>query len=264
MIIFWDDGAQKLNFPIWTAESLKLSAAVSSHPTEAGEPITDHVTVANAKGSVDVHLSNTPIRANEYGGTYQDTELSVPTLITFARTYKVKVPKFTPIPGPFEIGGIARAGLGLLSSPDFNIDGTDTRQEFRTITGKALRWPAEFDLCADVLDKLNALREARTVVDIVMSFRTITGVVLTDISPTRNVTSTGGKSLAITISFDRLRVVNTARVAAPAPTEPRAQAKTAKGAPGADAPTPQQSSALYQGAEFLRKLLPATFGGKKP
>lgn len=259
MIILWDDGAQSLTLPIWKSEALTLSAAASSHPTESGEPITDHVTVANAKGSVDVHLSNTPIRANEYGGAYADTDLAVPTLITFARTYTVKVPKFTAIPGPFEIGGIARAGLGLLSSPDFNIDGTDTRQEYRNVKGKVLRWPTEFDVCADVLDKLDALRTSRTLVDIVMSFRTVTGVVLTNIAPTRSV-ETGGKSLAITIAFDRMRVVNTQRVAAPAATEPRAQPKTAKGAPGADAPTPQQASGLYQGAEYLKGLLGNAFG----
>lgn len=244
MIIYWDSGLSKIVFPGWRSESVDGTATPSTHPTEYGSPITDHVEVMNTKGSVDVVLSNTPLSPNEYGGAYQEMAFTGIGVVTFEKKYTVKVPKYVATPGPFEVGGVVGSIANLLSSPDFDITGTATRLETKEYKSRSLQWPADFDLCRDVLDRLEELRVKRTLVDIVISFRTIANAVITKVSPVRNQES-GGKALFLTIAYEQIQIVNTERVAAPAATEPRAKGKTAKGPQGADTPGQQQTASSF-------------------
>jgi hypothetical protein len=241
IVLLWNNGSQKLTLPIWRSESLDYSADPSEHPVERGTPIADHVEVKNAKGSFEVVISNTPIRANEYGGTLQTVDVKTLQLARINRRYEVKVPRHIATPGPFEVGALS--GFLLPKNQDFYVDGVETRDAERIVKLGVLAWDIEFDLCQDVLGTLRKLQMDRTLVEVAFSFQTIVDAVLTKITPVRN-TDLGSKALTISVSYEQLRFGTAERVATPLPTEPRGQSKTGKGSQGAKAPKDGPESAL--------------------
>ncbi len=198
------EGAPLL-FDCVTTEATDHTADVTEHPVEEGSDIADHVRNKNDEISLEILVSNTPVRdVNQlYNGQVAGLELKVP---------RYERP-LSPTPGSLMTAGLDAIGSAL-NPPD-------------PIVAVVLQFPEKFNNVAFILGTLIDYKERGVLGKVITPHRTYESVVITRVGMSRNATT--GDGAPITIELKQIRIVEAKLITAPLATEPRGVTMKPKG-----------------------------------
>lgn len=179
-----------------TSESSEHTSVVTDYAVEEGANVADHVRPENARVTLEVFVSNTPLTDLNgwYGGSTATIELDVPK-------------KETAI--PYTPGA---AGDALATAVDDLLFG-------KTVyTAQVLKYE-KLNVVKDVFTRLEEWRLGAVRGRVVLPWADLDNMVIVRISPNR--TASTGDAATMTIELQQIRVVSSALVTAPVPTEVR-------------------------------------------
>jgi hypothetical protein len=194
-----------LHFDVVTNEQTEASANTTEHAVEQGADVSDHIRQEADRVTLQVFVSNTPVRDvnNLYNGQIAGLELQVP---------KAEKP-LVPMPG-----ALMNAGLDALASA---INGPE---QWKAIV---LQFPEKFDNVAFVLSTLIGWKERGVIGDVITPHRTYPNMAITRVTTTR--TSDTGAGAELSIELRAVRLVEVASATLPIPSEPRGNVQVNKG-----------------------------------
>lgn len=194
--------SQFLNFDLVTSEDTERTVTITTSPVEKGPNVADNARAELPSISLEVVVSNAPIRdANFRGSSQQLVELPTPS-------YPAKVGLFAPI--------------------NNFIAGYD--QPIPTSVS-ALKFDQLFDAVKETENVFNRLEEAAQLIDVYTTTSAWRGCVLE--SHRLHKDSATGTSGNFTLTFKQIKIVELKIVTAPVPTEVRAKTTVKKGPQGA-------------------------------
>jgi hypothetical protein len=198
------DGVSLL-FDCVTTEQTDHTASVTEHPVEDGANVADHIRDNLDEITLEVMISNTPVRDlnNLYDGQVAGLELKVPR---FAKP-------IAPTPGSLMTAGLN--ALGNLLNPD------------EAVKAVVLQFPEKFNHVQYVLSTLLDWKKQGVIGKVITPHRTYPSMAITRVSMTRN--GATGDGAPITIDLKEVRLVESKLVTAPIPTEERGKIMKAKG-----------------------------------
>lgn len=204
-----------LYFDAVLKEVTRSIADVTEHNVEQGADVADHMRVQNAHVSLEIFVSNSPVRdVNQlYGGRIAGLELKVRT--------REQPLVLTP-------GGLFGALASKLAGGPIAFNADDEEVEGEELhKALVLQWPEKFDNVAYIQGQLIDWQERGVLGKVITPSRTYENVVVTLVEKTR--TRETGDGANLTIECKGVRLVETKLVTAPIPTEARGKLSIAKG-----------------------------------
>lgn len=194
-----------LYFDAVLSEQSEHTASVVEHAVEAGADISDHVREGNDRVTLEVFVSNAPVKdVNRwYGGSVQGVDLDVPT--------SNKLP--APTPGALLNAAIS-AAADLLSGK-------------KAYKAQVLKFPSKFNAPKDVLAQLERWKKDAVLGKVILPWKTVENVVITRVSANRAPDT--GDAATFMIDFQQIRLVETKLVTSPVPAEVRGKVAVSKG-----------------------------------
>lgn len=193
--------SQFLNFDLVTSEDTERTVTITTSPVEKGPNVADNARAELPSISLEVVVSNAPIRdANYRGSSNQLVELPTPT-------YPGKV--------------------GIFAVVNTFIAGYD--QPIPTSVS-ALKFNQLFDAVKETENVLNRLEETAQLIDVYTTTSAWRGCVLESYHLHKDAAT--GTSGTFTLAFKQIRIVELKIVTAPVPTEVRAKTAVKKGPQG--------------------------------
>lgn len=213
-----------LFFDVVEKEGIKLTSTATEHPVEEGADVSDHVRSNLDTVTLDIFVSNAPVRDvnSIWNGQVAGLELKVPK----------KEKPLVPMPG-----ALMGAALDAIAAA---IDGPE---EWKAIV---LQFPEKFDNVAFILNTLIDWKERGVVGKVITTHRTFESVYITGIEMNRDATT--GDGAPITIELKEIRLVEARMVTAPTPTETRGKTMKSKG---------RQPTSFVRDAENKRSVFKA-------
>jgi hypothetical protein len=218
-------------FDVVLTEVAEHGADVTDHAVEDGANVADHVRERNATITLDILVSNTPVR-NVYKGIFDGQVAGL----------ELKVPKLDPpiVPTP---GGLMNAGLDALKG---------VLNKESPAKALVMQFGDKFNACSYVLNSLLDWKERGVVGKAILADRTYSNVLITNVVSKR--TSTTGDALEISLSLKTVRIVESKYGSLPIPTEPRGKVAVAKGRqPTTPSTNPQQMQSVFKKATSGRR-----------
>lgn len=191
------DSGEVIRFDAVTQETHGITSDITEHPVEKGANVTDHVRSQTDTMTLEVFVSNAPIRGDDHFEL--DTQVGAVA--------------------PLDLQPAAFTGIGGTVDPRLN--------------GKAasvLQFDQPTNFVAEVYRALRELKEGAELLTIVTRLWDYEDMVIKEVSIPR--TAAEGDGAKITINFKQVRLVETKIVAAPVPTEVRGKPAVDKGAKG--------------------------------
>lgn len=244
--LLWNDGPiqSSLTFECVTKYLHENQAEATEHPVERGADVTDHVRVQNAKLTLEVYVTNTPL--GDADSPRPGILLSTP----LAPALPDRLPKI-PAVLAVKTWNNPINGVGFEAIEPVTVDVAQDAPLPEPFAVQTIQFAAEFDDVQAVREKLLELQRSVQLLQVVTPIEHYTDMVIEHVTMPRDAPE-GGAS--ITVTFKQLRIVATKIVAAPVPTEPRGNGAVSKGHQGTkDAKNPEKKKSV------LRSLL----GGKK-
>lgn len=194
-----------LFFDVVEKENLKHTATATEHPVEDGPDISDYVRSGLDTISLEVFVSNTPVKDvnNLYNGQVAGLELRVP-----------KAEKKIPV----------MPGAAVNASIDAISNAINPPEPWKAVV---LQFPEKFDNVAFILGQLIDWKERGVVGKVITTHRTYPSVYITGIDMNRDATTGDGAS--ISIELKQIRIVEAKMITAPVPTEERGKIMKNKG-----------------------------------
>lgn len=211
--LLFDD--EELHFDAVTTEQAEHTATATEHSVEQGANVSDHVVPGLDRITLEVVVTNTPIKGATYGGTVQGVTLDVFDGRAKATGHADKPKKPLPMmPG---------AAINALASAASNaIFGTPPSPK-----ASVLKFPSKFDAVRDTLNTLLDWQARAVVGEVITPHRTYSSMIIERVSPSRDATT--GTSARITIELREVRIVEVGILTSPIPTEIRGKTKIQKG-----------------------------------
>lgn len=210
------DGVE-LHFDAVVTEQAEHTIAVTDKAVEEGADITDHVRAQPNRVTLEVVVSNTPIRDvnNLYGEETVGVEINT-------KAERAKATGYSDSPkGPFPVTpGALFAAVGNAVSSLFGDEGP-------TIATVKKFSAAPFDAVRDTLNTLQDWQDKGILGEVITPHRTYENMIVEHVSTNRDATT--GTSARITIELRSIRIVSTASAALATPVEIRANKTKAKG-----------------------------------
>lgn len=263
--ISWTDEAGKFQFvqlDSYDEETHGHEAECTKSPAETGGVVTDHVRLGNRVLQLVGFVSNTPLPQNEQGGRYIDTSLNLPSVQVWEqRPTKLDLPEKDLPPNA---AGLVRAGFNALfgSEPEALIR---YRAAGKTVAGTASIWQLDDPQRVRVSEVWTLLEKAylaRIRVDVATeSIGLVSGLIITNLQ--MPIKAEDGNGAPFSISFEQIRTVSAATVAAPKPLERMGQVRKPAGSKAAKPESEEDRSKRLKSAAatFLDKALSADQGG---
>lgn len=225
----WHSG---FGFHVVEKEAIEHSATATEHAVERGANVSDHLRTNLSTISLDVFVSNAPIRDvnNLYDGQVAGLELNVPSAKK----------SIAPMPG-----SLMNAGLDALASA------LDAPQTWKALV---MQYPTKFNAVRDTLERLIDWQQRAVVGQVITPHRTYENVYITNIKMMRDATT--GDGAPITIDFKEIRFVESKVVFVPVPTEIRGKSKVNLGKqPTVPVSDSKLESMLSKGTDYVKGLL---------
>lgn len=205
-VVYKDDAGERhtLRFDGVLSESSTDESEVTEYTIEDGSPVTDHIRDLNGEVTLQVIMTNTPM----HGESYVTGEK-----IGSVNTIQLDIPKFTPPFSPTP-GGALNAVKGAASDVLGFAD--------RPVMASVLMFRKDHNFIAEMLEALREVKRMRYQCSIITAISDYEGMVLKSISPSR---SSGEDTAVFDLTFKKINVVTTKKVAAPRPAEPRGKGK---------------------------------------
>lgn len=217
--------SQFLNFDLVTSEDTERTVSITTSPVEKGPNVADNARAELPGISLEVFVSNAPIRdANYRGSSNQLVELPPPT-------YPAKV--------------------GIFAVINTFIGGYD--QPIPTSVS-ALKFNQLFDAVKETENVLNRLEETAQLIDVYTTTSAWRGCVLE--SHHLHKDSTTGTGGTFTLAFKQIKIVELKVVTAPVPTEVRAKTAVKKGPQGPVVVDPAQRASFWDKLAHKSGALP--------
>jgi hypothetical protein len=202
-----NDEIRTVVFDATISENHATSAVATEHTVEQGVSISDHVRPERDRLSVEVHVTNTPVRSPNVdgaSGAVRSLELSQRAR-PFRRLAKVQ------------------------SSGE--VEPAEVEETSSTVQANILQFDSDFDRVGTVYELLTRLCKEGVEVVVVTSLRQFDSMVIVDIGVPR--TAEFRHSIKFTMELVEIRFAETETVATPEPLETRAERRQRRGAQGA-------------------------------
>lgn len=247
--VIWTDPttglATALHF--WcTSRKHSADVEITEHAVEQGADVTDNARPNPAAPIIEAFISNEPVEAPffstlaETGGAidaFSETATVVPGNATLAPLRQLPNAGIPAFPRAMSVKDWFQPGkeIGLLLGNliAFEVDtvqftqGGLTQQFLPTVTATTLQFDQEFDAVTATLGVLETLRQNSTQLTVVTQEGSYSPCLIKSCSLEK--THDTGTGANITLEFKAIRIVQTQRVAAPAPLEPRGNGTLSQG-----------------------------------
>lgn len=237
-----------LKFDVVPSETHEGVLQITDHPVEKGANVTDHARRELDRLTLEVFVSNAPIRSDLRDGAVETITLDVLGYKAAGRITRVNLDvkqweaPLEPTPGSVfnkVEGFISSLFTGkkeyvaaLAPGPDF-LEGRRYRVGVMTFT-------TPFDAVADILGALETIQSTAELLTVVTNPRDYEDMLLERYTAPRDTTT--GDGVKITLEFRKIRIVAPKIVSAPV-AEPTAKKKVDKGAQNSS-PSAQRQSVL--------------------
>lgn len=228
-IVFDDDGTLvPLVLDAAIEERHRMGAIATEHPVERGVAITDHVRPERRTLTVQVAISDTPIRATRaLGGSVRPVELDLPGRRVHTRGARRDGEQWEP-------AEVQERAAPPIRAQVFHPDSEPTRVR-------------------DSWELLLRARDNALLAVVTTGLETYEDMVLTEAVTNR--TAADGSWIKADLTFAQVRRVATQLVDDPTPIRPRDRRQVNRGTQSTEeVPASQHASTLYQGREFYESL----------
>jgi hypothetical protein len=222
-----------LQFDLTVAETIISSASMTTFPVEQGADISDHVRQEADKCTLEVYVSNSPIRT--------DNLIDPSSPRGGVQSVTLDLPKFN-----FPL----LSGLGILRRLGSLFSAGDTPTKALLLT-----FDTPFNAPGETLDVLRQLQSEARLIEVYGRDWFLDDMVLMTISNPRN--SETGDGGEYTLEFSHIRIVETQRTTSPVSAEPRAKTPASNGAKGSKDAKPELKSTAFGVIEGIKGF----FGG---
>lgn len=231
---------QELYFEVVTSENTDETAEPTDHPVEQGADVTDHVRHSNPTMSLEVVVSNTPVR--DVNGWYdQRVEpvtiaiegVALPPLANNADAEAKLSSLKTTTDDLMRLNVVSAIGSALdtarIKSAYDEAKGALQRPDIpgRKVTANVRKFTGAENAVRDVVGLLEEWKTSSTLGQIFFPWRAYDNIIITRVGVAR--TPEDGDSAKISIEFRRIRFVEAKSVDAPLPSEIRGKKKVSKG-----------------------------------
>lgn len=230
----------ELYFEAVTSENTEETAEPTDHPVQKGADVTDHVRHANPTMSLEVIVSNTPVR--DVNGWYdQRTEpvtlsiagVALPPLADNSEAEAKLSSLGTAVDDLMRLNVVGAVGSALdtarIKDAYDAAKGSLQRPDIpgRKVTANVRRFTGAENHVRDVVDSLTEWKQGSVLGQVVFPWRSYDNVILTHVGVARM--PEDGDSAKISLEFRQLRFVEAKSVDAPVPAKPSGKKKVSKG-----------------------------------
>lgn len=224
-----------IEFDAVLTEQHNDSAAVTEHPVESGEPLSDYVNPGLSRLSVEAFVTNTPIRSNQLG--LLTGEQAVAPLRGDSLPYSLSVTTRNMTRPATVNGGIASPyqppGFRIAPSP-INVTPAIWTDAQSSVGGNSLQFPNRVDRVREIYQALRELQQSGTPVRVISDLVTYPVMAISAISAPKEAQDAIRMTIELTqVVYAATRSVTTARRAV-AKTKVKAAVDANKGTSSGD------------------------------
>lgn len=264
MITFFYDTDKTLEFEIVLTEQYENNSTITSHPIEKGSKITDHVNLDNTKVSFDAFISNTPVGSVLFDklatGAIDSVSKEIDTYFLQNKNYEISIKR---PPAQANVASLIRTLIPQQNT--VSLTGKEGVKAKQRINYSVLQFEEAFDLRKLYLAALDKLRNDRTLIRVVTPVLDLENCLIASVK-SEITNDTGASGLQLSIELEQVTIVETKLVAAPKPTEKRANKKTDAGNKGSTNGTKKEGedSILYYSTANKGENVKKFIGGLFP
>lgn len=230
--ILRSDG-RTLKFDVTNSVTHEGAVILTDHPVERGANISDHARKDLARVTLEVTVSNAPIRSDLRDGAEATVTINVAGYVPAGRKGKIPLdvkpyePSLSPTPGAV-FGAVGRGIRGLFGGVKGYAANVSPGPSFgrpARYQALVLQFDRPFDAVAETLGHLDSLQNTAELVTVITTERDYENMVLERFTAPKD----RGDSIKISMEFRQVRVV-TAKVVSVPVKNPAAAKKVDKGA----------------------------------
>lgn len=230
-LVYGSGDINSMRFDVVISETHRFSASVTEHPVEKGPNITDNVRAELDTVTLEVFVSNTPIR----GEKLINSSFGLVGVRGVISPIKLDIPEYKAplVPTPGAVFGAIGDAVGSVFGTAKKVEGA-----------QVLQFATPFNSVSEIYAELRSLRDAAQIIKVITPHWDYSSMVITAVDMSRT-SAEGVAGARFSIELKQIIQIETKRTTEPVPTQDRAKKAKNKGTKGLVTVSSGESKAYY-------------------